>query len=150
MKKIILLVLFIIIQNVGYSQKFGDSYSSVLNNLNNITKSSYNKFIECDFNVGGIEGVKTYGFDSEAKLVSLITKQYLNSDDGKTLFNSYHSKYYDMFGSPTINKNIEICFDGPNCSKIKSKWEKSTESIILTYYALSGESIVQFHYIKRK
>ncbi len=145
-----IILFFLITQSVCYSQNFGDSYSSVFNKLNNITKSQHNQNIECDFNVGGIEGIKIYGFNSEAKLTSLITRQYLNSTDGKILFNEYHSKYYDMFGYPLINKISENCNDSNNCQKIKSKWEKSTESLILTYYSLDGESIVQIHYLEKK
>ena len=149
--KIKLFIIVLIVFNYySYSQNFGDSYYSVLNKVQNISKKSTNKSIECKYDIGGIEGVKIYGFESRGKLASLITRQYLDKTTGKILYDSYYSDFYSKFGSPTIKNEKEYCSDGVDCYKLKSKWIKNYETIILNYYTSSGESLVQLQYMKDK
>ena len=148
--KMIMISLFILLANSSFAQNFGDSYQSVLGKVNGIIKKSHNAFIKCNLDVPGIEGTKTYGFNSRGELVSLITQQFLNKEDGKALYDAYCNNYQMKFGYAKIDGKKEKCYEGNDCWKIKSKWVKNDESLMVNYYTVSGESLVQTHYLIRK
>jgi len=144
-----IITLFILLTNSSFAQSFGDSYQSVLKKVNGIIEQSDNEYIKCDFNVSGIEGIKIYGFNSKGKLASLITQHFLKKDDGKALYKAYCDEYKRKFGNPQLDDQIEKCYEGTDCWKNKSKWQKNNESLIVSFYTLSGESLVQTHYLTK-
>ena len=146
-KNIFLLIIILLSSNYVLSQNFGDSYNSVKLKVSNIISSVPNGNITCEYNIPGAEGVKIYGFDENGKLASLITRHYLSDVEGETLYYGFYKKYNSMFGTATIDNKREYCND---CPKLKSKWTKNSESIIVSYYSLSGESLVQTMYIRKK
>ena len=146
-KNIYLLIIVLLSSNYIIAQSFGDSYYSVKSQVSNIISTVPNGNITCEFNILGAEGVKIYGFDENGKLASLITRHYSSDTEGETLYYGFYKKYNSMFGTATIDNKIEYCSD---CPKLKSKWTKGSESILVTYYSLNGESLVQTMYIKKK
>lgn len=148
MKKQLILFLFtIILPFIGHSQTFGDDYYSVKSKVSNIISSIPDRNITCEYNLQGIEGQKIYSFDDNGRLFSLLTRQYLSESEGETLYYGIYRKYNNLFGTALIDNEREYCND---CPKLKSKWTKNSESLILTYYSLNGESLVQMMYIRRK
>jgi hypothetical protein len=146
-KNLLILTCIIFFSQFSIAQNFGDSYYSVKSRVTNIISSIPNGNITCEYNIEGIEGQKIYGFDENGKLASLITRQYLSEADGETLYYGIYKKYNSMFGTASIDNKREYCSD---CPKLKSKWKKGSESMIVTYYSLNGESLVQTMYIRKK
>ena len=129
------------------AQNWGDSYNSVLSRVSYIKKYTPNESITCQFNSSGIEGEKVYGFDENGKFVSLITRYYLSEQEGLLMYNTFYKKYNDLFGFPLINNIPEYC---NNCKKLKSKWTRGSESLIISFYSMNGQALVQMMNIRKK
>ena len=85
--------------------------------------------------------------NENGKFVSLITRYYLSEQEGLLMYNTFYKKYNDLFGFPLINNIPEYC---NNCKKLKSKWTRGSESLIISFYSMNGQALVQMMNIRKK